>query len=226
MAIFGIGIIPFHCIKEDVQNYMSLFNVMRYNSEQEKTDLMMSVIPDLCTECELSSSLQFELRLSDRDSKMAAFAREVAKIRELVVVVRERTGYFDRVLKENISTADIAAVIKHIRCVNTKFFNIEYHMRSSTVTPELQRIHHIIRFLHLICDRLNDGCEWLVQHEFQGPWTLHIMNEENIFRTNKNPEPQQVVEVDARAHNPSSLPDRGHNRNAVSAHLDELKALI
>ena len=66
-----------------MQNYMSLFNAMRYNSEHEKTDLMMSLIPDLCTECEVSSSLKFALRQSDRDSPTAAFAREVANIREV-----------------------------------------------------------------------------------------------------------------------------------------------
>jgi hypothetical protein len=52
------------------------------------------------------------------------------------------------------------------------------------------------------------------------------MNEENTFRTDKNPEPQQVVELDAGSHNPASLPDRGHDRNAVHAHLDELMAFI
>ena len=177
------------CIKDDVQNYMSLFNAKRYNSEQEKTDLMMSVIPDLCSQCELSRSLQHELRLLDKDSTRAAFVREVAKIRDLVVVGREGHGHFERVLKENISEADIAAVIIHIRSANTKFFRIESHLRNSTVTPELQKIGHIISFLHIICDRLKDGQEWLVHHEFQGPWTLYIMNEENTFRTDKNPEP-------------------------------------
>ena len=187
---------------------------------------MMSLILDLCTECEVSNSLKFELRLLDHDSPRAAFVREVAKIRELVVVVRERTGYFERVLKEHISAADIAAVIKHIRSAYTKFFRIEAHIRNSTITPELQRILHIISFLHVICDRLKDGHEWLVQHEFQGPWLLYIMNEENTFRTDKNPEPQQVVELEPGSHNPASLPDHVHHNNAVHAHLDELKAFI
>jgi len=134
-------------------------------------------------------------------------------------------------LKDNISETNIAAVIKHIRSANTKFFSIEFHIRDSSVTPELQRIQRIIRFLYLICDRLEDGQEWLVQHESDGPWTLYIMHEGNYFRTDKNPEPQQVVELDTASHNPASLPDDlpagvndGHH--AMDAHLDELKALI
>jgi hypothetical protein len=209
-----------------MQNYMSLFNAMRYNSEQEKTELMMSLIPNLCTECEVSSYLRNQLRYDDSVNKLAAFVREVAKISDLVVVERESIGHFERVLKEHISAADIAAVIKHIRSAYTKFFRIEAHIRNSTITPELQRILHIISFLHVICDRLKDGQEWLVHHDFDGPWTLYIMDEGNYFRTDKNPEPQQVVELDPGSHNPASLPDRGHNSNAVHAHLDELKAFI
>ena len=186
----------------------------------------MSLIPNLCTECEVSSYLKYQLTYDDSVSKLAAFVREVAKIRELVVVVRERTGYFERVLKEHIPATDIAAVIKHIRSAYTKFFRIEAHIRNSTITPELQRILHIISFLHVICDRLKDGHEWLVQHEFQGPWLLYIMNEENTFRTDKNPEPQQVVELEPGSHNPASLPDHVHHNNAVHAHLDELKAFM
>ncbi len=205
---------------------MSLFNAMRYNSVKEKTDLMMSLIPGLCCECDFSRSLTFELRLSDRDSPRAAFVREVEKIRELVVVGREMPGYYARVLKENISETDIAAVIQHIRAANTKFFRIEFHIRDSPVTPELQKIQHIIRFLHMICDRLEDGQEWLVHHESDGPWTLYIMHEGNYFRTDKNPESQQVVELDTGSHNPASLPDSVHPTNGVHAHLDELKSLI
>jgi hypothetical protein len=170
--------------------------------------------------------MQYQLRYDDRDSKLAAFVREVANIRELVVVGRERTGFFERVLKDNISETDIAAVIQHIRAANTKFFRIEFHIRDSPVTPELQKIQHIIRFLHMICDRLQDGQEWLVHHDFDGPWTLYIMDEGNYFRTDKNPEPQQVEELDTGSHNPASLPDSAHDTNAVHARLDELKALI
>ena len=215
---------------------MSLFNAKRYNSEHEKTDLMMSVIPDLCSQCDLSSSLRHELRLSDKDSTRAAFVREVANIRELVVVVRERHGYVERVLKENISEADIAAVIIHIRSANTKFFRIESHLRNSTVTPELQRIGHIISFLHIICDRLKDGQEWLVHHEFQGPWTLYIMNEENTFRTDKNPEPdpsrrrktpQNPEREDHIQHGNPGDPHHNHTDiSAVDAMLSQMEHYI
>ena len=165
---------------------------------------MMSLIPKLCSECDYSRSLQFELRLSDRDSKEAAFVREVAKIRELVVVGRERHGYFERVLRENISEPDIAAVIKHIQSANTKFFGIEYHIRDSSCLPELQRISHIIRFLNIICDRLDDGHEWKVQHEFEGPWDLYIMSGDNIFRQEKNPVHPAVIEDDHSINPPNA----------------------
>lgn len=210
-------------IKDDVQNYMSLYGLPRYNSAQDKTDLMMSLIPELCSECELSRSLQFELRLSDRDSKQAAFVREVAKMSELVVVRREGRGYAERVLKENISSQDIAAVIIHIRQANRKFYNIEYHIRSSTVTPELQRAGYIITFLHILCDRLNDGQEWKVKHEFQGPWTLYIMDENNIEREEKNPvsdpNTQPPAENSVARHHPLHF---GSGRNPENTQLSNM----
>ena len=170
-----------------MQNYMSLYGLKRYNSTQEKTDLMMSLIPELCSICELSSHLQFELRLPDRDSTEAAFVREVAKIRALVVVGRQGPVCFERVLKENITSQDIAAVIILIGSAHTKFHRIASHLRNAPELPDLQRAGYIIDFLHILCGRLNDGYEWKVDHEFQGPWTLYIMNEDNTWRAEKNP---------------------------------------
>ena len=213
------------CIKDDVQNYMSLYGLPRYHSEQEKTDLMMSLIPDLCSICELSRSLQFELRLSDRDSKTAAFVREVAKMSELVILRRQGPVCFERVLKEGVSEADIAAVIIHIRSANMKFFNIESYTRNSTVTPELQRIGYIITFLRILCDRLNDGYEWKVDHEFQGPYTLYIMNEDNTWRAEKNPasypntQPRASDENPVARHHPFHF---GPGRNPENAQLSNM----
>jgi hypothetical protein len=158
---------------------MSLYGLPRYHSEQEKTDLMMSLIPDLCSQCRCSPSLQFELRHPDSESKRAAFVREVEKIQKLVVV--------GSVLKENISEADIAAVIIHIRQANRKFWNIEAHLRNNPMLPELLIIERIITFLHIICDRLNDGQEWKVRRESEGPYTLLILHEDNTWRAEKNP---------------------------------------
>jgi hypothetical protein len=190
------------CIKDDVQNYMSLYGLPRYTYEREKTDLMMSLIPELCSQCELSRSLQFELRLSDSDSKSAAFVREVAKMSGLVIRRRQGLAYFERVLKDNISEADIAAVIIHIRQANRKFWNIEAHLRNSPTLPELLIIERIITFLHIICDRLKDGQEWKVRHESEGPYTLLILHEDNTWRAETNP---VVGAQDNPGDNPASV---------------------
>ncbi len=212
-------------IKDDVQNYMSLYGLPRYNSSKEKTDLMMSLIPDLCSECELSRQLQFELRLSDRDSKQAAFVREVAKMSELVILRRQGPVCFERVLKEGVSEADIVAIIIHIRQANRKYYNIEPWIRNSTVTPELQRIGYIISFLYIICGRLNDGEEWKVDHEFQGPCTLYILNEDNTYREEKNPAPYPSAQPRASDENPVARHHPFHfgpGRNPENAQLSNM----
>ena len=218
-------------IKDDMQKHMSLYGCKRYNSEQEKTDFMMSQILELCTICELTTSLRNQLRYEDRDSKVAAFVREVATMSALVVVRRQGSAYFERVLKENIQSDVIDQVISHIHIAERKFYKIEGHIRTSSITPELGRINHIITFLHIICDRLKDGQEWLVHHEHEGPWTLYIMNEENTFRTDKNPVPVQTSESDESVpRNPSRFSINGSDdRRPIGnpqANLDALKALI
>ena len=163
---------------------MSLYGLKRYNSPKEKTDLMMSLIPELCSICELSTELQFTRSL--RDSKVAEFVKEVATMSEFVILRRQGPVCFERVLKENITSQVIDVVIKLIGSAAAKFHRIENHLRNWSGS-DLQRAGYIIDFLHILCGRLNDGYEWKVDHEFQGPYTLYIMNEDNTWRAEKNP---------------------------------------
>ena len=165
-------------IKGDVQNCMSLYSCMRYKYKKEKTDLMMSIIPNLCTEVDKSEYFQSQVRYYDHDT-LAAFKRDVSKMR----------------LAQHID-----AVIPLIRSAHTNFFNSDFDTQNTL--PELQTIGSIISLLYTICDRLDDGQEWLVRHEVGGHWTLYSMNAENTFRTEKNPVAGETLET----HNAISPP--------------------